>query len=179
MWMRDGTKLSGKYGTWRGREYELRSTSPIRGLIYLVQEGGETPGPEWTNHEQPNDFPRPSIAYTLGVPPDEVTNIHAVQAAGELGPGREVEIVGEDSDGNLAVVADRGFWAEEKWDLVEDQGFHTFHNEPVERSGVFGWLPAEAVNDIASEIYWRKDASSTSILMRGNRQDAAKGCEFR
>ena len=91
---------------------------------------------------------------------DNVTNIHAVLATGELRPGKEVEIVGEDADGNLAVVADRGFWTEEKMDLMEHYGFQTFiEREPVSRQGVFGWLPAETVHDICSVVRWRKDAS--------------------
>lgn len=159
MWTCDGIKLSGDYGTWNGREYELRSSSPIRGLIYLVQEGGDSPGPEWTAHEQPNRFPRPAVAYTLGVPPDEVTNIHAIRATGEFKPGRRVKILAEDAEGKVAVVAGDDFATEEKWDLIEDHGFHTFHNEPVERSGVFGWLPTAKVNNITSEIYWRKEAN--------------------
>ena len=90
---------------------------------------------------------------------DNVTNIHAVLATGEIRPGKEVEIVGEDADGNLALVADRGFWTEEKMDLMEQHGFQTFiESEPVSRQGVFGWLPAEMVHDIKSVVRWRKDA---------------------
>ena len=160
MWTTDGTKLSGKYGTWKGHEYELRSTSPIRGFIYLVQEGGENPGPDWITHQQPRDFARPPIAYTLCVPPGEVTDLHAVRATGELRPVREVEIVGEDADGNLAVVADGGFWTEEKMDLMEEHGFRQFNKqEPIGRQGVFGWLPAGMLHNIKSEVYWRKDAN--------------------
>lgn len=160
MWTADGTKLSGDYGMWKGREYELRSTSPIRGLIYLVQEGGERPGPEWKTHEQPNEFPRPSIAYTLGVPPDEVTDVHAVRASGELRPGHVVKVLAEDAHGNLAVVAGTGFSAEAKMDLLKEHGFHPFaKDEPVVRQPVFGWLPADMVLNVRSEVYWRKNAS--------------------
>ena len=91
--------------------------------------------------------------------PDEVKDIHAIRTSGELRPVKEVEIVGEDADGNLALVADRGFWTEEKMDLMEHHGFQTFiESERVSRQGVFGWLPAEMVHDIKSVVRWRKDA---------------------
>lgn len=159
MWMADGTKLSGKYGTWNGHEYELRSTDPMRGLIYLVQEGGESPGPEWKRHDYGERFPGPAVAYTLGVPPEDVTDIHAVTATGELRPWLVMEIHAEDTEGNLAVVVGNDFSAEQRMDLVEDHGFHTFHNEPVQRSAVFGWLPASMIHNIKSKVRWRKGAN--------------------
>lgn len=154
-------KLSGKYGTWDGQEFELRRTDPNDdGTLTLVKSGGDSPGPGWRTHDHKNQFPGPRFSHTRRVPMDNVTNIHAILATGELRPGKEVEIVGEDADGNLAVVADRGFWTEEKMDLMEHYGFQTFiEREPVSRQGVFGWLPAETVHDISSVVRWRKDAS--------------------
>lgn len=149
-------KLSGKYGTWRGREFELLQTSPIDGLMILVQQGGESPGAEWERHEHGERFPQPRVSYTLGVPPEEVTNVHAVTATGELKSGLEVEIVAEDAEGKFEVVVGDEVPTERKWDLVEDHGFHTFHNEPVERSGVYGWLPAEMIHGLKSQVHWRK-----------------------
>ena len=160
MWRTDGTKLSGDYGTWGGQEFELRGTDPNDdGTLTLVKKGGNAPGPGWRTHDHKSQFPGPRFSHTRRVPAEEVTNIHAVRATGEFKPGLQMKILAEDSEGKVAVVAGDDFATEEKWDLIEDYGFHTFHNEPVERSGVFGWLSAEKINNVTSEIYWRKDTN--------------------
>ena len=160
MWGTGGKKLSGKYGTWEGNEYELRRTTPNDdGTLTLVISGGDAPGPNWRTHDHRNQFPGPRFSHTRRVPADDVTNVHAVLATGELSPGREVEIVGEDADGNVAVVAGAEFSAEAKMDLIEQHGFHPFsESEPVSRQGVYGWLPADRVHNIKSAVRWRKDA---------------------
>lgn len=161
MWRTDGTKLSGDYGTWGGQEFELRGTDPNDdGTLTLVKSGGDAPGPGWRTHDHKNQFPGPRFSHTRRVSAGEVSDVHAVRASGELRPGREVEIVGENAEGNLAVVAGTGFSAEAKMDLVEEYGFHPFSDdEPVGRQPVFGWLPAEMVHNIKSVVRWRKDAS--------------------
>ena len=159
MWRSDGTKLSGRYGTWEGQEFELRNPKPIRGVMYLVQEGGDRPGPDWTAVDQTHQFSRPPVAYILPVPPEEVSNIHTVRTFGELGPGQLVEILAEGAGGDLSVVSIEVPVIYKKM-LVSDHGFGTYSDEPVERSSVFGWLPAEKIHNIRSKIVWRKDDAS-------------------
>lgn len=77
---------------------------------------------------------------------------------GELGPGRPVEIIAEDDKDRLAIVADGGFSVKEKMDLMEKYDFQTFVGcEPVGRQGVFGWVPAQMVHNIKSEVYERSN----------------------
>ncbi|KPN17881.1 hypothetical protein AO716_08075 [Arthrobacter sp. Edens01] len=67
-----------------------------------------------------------------------------------------MEIIAEDDKGCLAVVADGGFSMEEKMDLMEKYDFQTFmDSEPVGRQGVFGWIPAQMVHNIKSEVHQR------------------------
>lgn len=160
MWRRDGTKLTGEYGIWKGEEYELWSVHPNGGTYVLVVDGGDSPGPEWHTQVLPNRFARTPFSHRRRVAAEEVTDVHSVRVLGELRPGRVVEIIAEDDNGRLAVVADNGFSAEEKTDLVEERAFQPFlKTEPVGRQGVFGWLPAEMVDNITSEVHWWKDAS--------------------
>ena len=85
MWSNDGTKLSGNYGTWGVQEFELRGTEPNSdGTLTLVKTGEEAPGPGWRTHDHGNRFPGPRFSHTRRVPADEVKNVHAVRATGEL-----------------------------------------------------------------------------------------------
>ena len=142
-----------------GEEIELWSGRSDDGTLVLVKDGGEPPGPEWHTQVLPNRFARTPFSHRREVPATEVTDTHSVRVTGTLRFGGRVEILAEDSEGKLAVVAGADFPAEEKWDLVENFGFDTFHNEPVQISGVFGWLPAELVHNIKSEVRWWKDAT--------------------
>ncbi|MCQ1987853.1 hypothetical protein [Arthrobacter sp. zg-Y844] len=157
MWSSSGTKLTGSYGTWRGQEVEVDSTTPYDRTILLIKYGGNSPGVGWMTIDHGDQFPSPGVRHSLRVPYEEVSNIHAVRATGELSPRGVVTIHGEDQGGNLAVITkfttDLGL----KERLLKDHGFHTFHDEPVTRSAVFGWLQAALVGNIKSEVSWRKD----------------------
>ncbi|WP_152969907.1 MULTISPECIES: hypothetical protein [Arthrobacter] len=156
MWKKDGTKLTGNYGTWNGQEIELWSIRPQNGTLTLVKDGGDSPGSDWHTQVLPNRFARTPFSHRRRVPSNEVTDIHSVRVLGELGPGRPVEIIAEDDKGCLAVVADGGFSMEEKMDLMEKYDFQTFmDSEPVGRQGVFGWIPAQMVHNIKSEVHQR------------------------
>jgi hypothetical protein len=68
MWMSDGRKLTGDYGTWRGREVELGARTPCGGEHELIQDGGERPGPEWDEVVYPNRFARTPTTTTAAFP---------------------------------------------------------------------------------------------------------------
>ena len=147
MWKQDGIKLTGNYGTWRGREVELWSLKPYEGMLTIVDNGKESPGPEWTtNAGSP-------YAHTLSVPADEVTNRHRVRVVGSLGPGRNLVVSAEDHDGNLAVESVDPMEPLYKRLLINNHGFEPFSkNEPLEHVSVAGWIPADRVRDITVEI---------------------------
>ncbi|MCC3280690.1 hypothetical protein LJ754_16195 [Arthrobacter sp. zg-Y40] len=157
MWSSSGKKLSGSYGTWQGQEVELAGTSPSDGLLLLIKYGGDAPDAAWLTIYDRGSFPTPGVRHSLEVPADEVTDIHSVRAMGDLGLGREIELLAEDPDGNFAAISGESLPPEERRRLVSAYGFTTFYDEPVERSSVFGWLPAEKVHGIRSEVSWRKN----------------------
>ncbi|MCC3282443.1 MULTISPECIES: hypothetical protein [Arthrobacter] len=152
MWRQDGTKLTGRYCTWQGQEYEVRSLRPRNGTFTLVVEGGPAPGPDWRTIRQPNQFAYPDTAYVRRVPAAEVSNLHEVTATGSMGPGRELRILAEDRDGNLAVQSIDPMAALYKRQLINNHGFEPFsRNEPLEHVPVSGWLPAGRIRDINVE----------------------------
>ena len=153
-------KLTGDYGTWRGQEVELHSTTPEDGELLLIKYGGRAPGPDWMTIDHGDQFPTPGVRHSLEVPEDEVSNVHAVRATGELSPSGLVTILGEDQGGNFGIITKFTTNLDLKERLLKDHGFHTFNDEPVTRSAVFGWLPAAMVGNIKSEVSWRKDDDS-------------------
>lgn len=148
MWKKDGTKLTGNYGTWRGQEVELWSLKPYEGMLTIVHKGEETPpGPAWhTNAWSPSK-------HTLKVPPDEVTNGHRVRVTGSLGPGRNVIIDAEDNDGKLSVASIDPMDAMYKRMLINNHDFVPFsENEPLEHVSVAGWVQADRLRNINVKI---------------------------
>ena len=160
MWSSSGKKLSGSYGTWKGTEYEINSTTPRNGTFLLIKYGGDAPDAAWLTVDNRGRFPTPDVRHSLPVPADEVTDIHSVRAMGDLGLGREVKLLAEDPEGNFAAISGESLPPEERRRLVSAYGFTTFYDEPVERSSVFGWLPAEKVHNIRSDGSWRKNGDS-------------------
>jgi len=151
MWRCDGTKLTGDYGTWNGVEYELDSWVSSSGTLILVKEGGESPGREWNTSVFPNRFARTPYHHSLRVPVSEVSHINSVKVAGSMGPGREFVIISEDKDGNLAVEASSRMASLYKRQLIHNHGFEPMYDdEPLERTMVFGWLPAQRLTSIES-----------------------------
>ncbi|GAA1358414.1 hypothetical protein GCM10009636_31210 [Arthrobacter koreensis] len=152
MWRKDGTKLTGNYGTWKGREFELWSLKPYEGYLTLVQNGGDSPGPEWHTATFPNRFAKTPLTHSLDVPADEVTNRHSVEVTGNMGPGRNFVLIAEDDEGNLAVESIDPMAAQYKRQLINNHNFKPFsENEPLEHVFVGGWLPADRVRDIRVE----------------------------
>jgi hypothetical protein len=145
MWMSDGTKLSGSYGTWRGDELELDSTRPLRGKLVLIQDGGASPGPEWAEQHFPNRFARTPVHFRRIVDANEVSDIHSIRATAKL-DAVSVELLAEDDEGRLAVQT-FGQAAPNFTDkFVEEFGFERYEN-----AFVFGWVPRQALADITIE----------------------------
>lgn len=157
MWTSSGIKLTGKYGTWNGQEVELRSTAPADGMLLIVKYGGQAPGPEWMTIDLGNRFPISGTRHSLEVPANEVTDIHAVSAEGIFGSRCQVFVLAEDDKGNLAVEASAASLLTDKERLLSEHGFDVRPGDPLERTSVLGWLPAELVHDFKSEVVWRKD----------------------
>ena len=145
MWMSDGTKLSGSYGTWRGEEIELDSTRPLRGKLVLIQDGGDSPGPEWGEQHFPNRFARTPVHFRRIVDANEVSDVHSIRATAKL-DGVSVELLAEDDVGRLAVRT-FGQAAPNFMDgFVEEFGFERYEN-----AFVFGWVLRSALADISVE----------------------------
>jgi hypothetical protein len=151
MWMRDGTKLTGYYGTWRNRELELRSSVAFRGEYTLIQDGGGQPGPEWKRDTFPSRFARTPVRYRFRVPEVEVSGLHEILTTGyvplhdEIGRDIQacVRVIAQDDQGRLAVETEPQE-PRHHWDaLIRDYGF-----EEYDRSWVFGWVPQHALTDI-------------------------------
>ncbi|NMR32473.1 hypothetical protein [Crystallibacter degradans] len=150
MWMTDGRKLSGSYGTWRGREVELRERKPRDGKYCLVQEGGERPGPEWREMFFPASVGSTSYRYYHDVPETEVSDVHSIEATGYVmmtsiggfDVQAPVQIVAQDESGRLFVECywdNRDYWSDLK---------REFDFEENERAWVYGWIPGHRSTDI-------------------------------
>ncbi|MCC9178946.1 hypothetical protein [Arthrobacter sp. zg-Y750] len=158
MWLSDGRELTGSYGTWKGKIFELRQTAPLAdGTLILERAGGDSPGPEWVTQAGAHSFGRPPVAHIRFVPADEVKDIHAVSAEGIFGSRCRVFVLAEDGKGNLAVEASAANLVSDKKRLLSQYGFEVRPGDPVERTSVLGWLPVELVHDFKSEVVWPKD----------------------
>jgi len=153
MWKKDGTKLTGNYGTWRGQEIELWSLRPYEGMLTIVTNWRKSLIDEDGNEILLDRSVGTPFAYTLEVPANEVTNLLKVRVRGRLGPDRSLKIMAEDEDGNLAVESIDPMDSMYKRLLINNHGFTPFsENEPLEHVSVSGWLPAERIRDISIEI---------------------------
>jgi len=154
VWMDDGRKLTGCYGTWRGDEVEMKSHLPLNGQHRLIKDGGERPGPEWREIVYPNRFARTPYHYWLDVPEAEVSETHRIVASGYVPMTNDrdydfqvhVRIIAQDGAGRLAVETENReptiYWRP----LEREFGF-----EEYERSFMFGWVPGDRVTDIRIE----------------------------
>jgi hypothetical protein len=145
MWMSDGTKLSGSYGTWRGEELELDGTRPLRGKLVLIQDGGDSPGQEWVEQHFPNRFARTPVHFRRIVDANEVSDLHSIRATAKL-DRVPVELLAEDEEGRLAVHTLGGAAPNFMNGFVEKFGFERYEN-----AFVFGWVPRHALVDITIE----------------------------
>jgi hypothetical protein len=154
MWMSDGRKLTGDYGTWRGREVELGARTPCGGEHELIQDGGERPGPEWDEVVYPNRFARTPYHYYRRVPETEVSQTHGIVTTGELAftddrgydYTTQVRIIAQDEAGRLAVETAKPGPAVYWGPLRRVFGF-----EEYDRSWMFGWVPGDRVTDLRIE----------------------------
>jgi hypothetical protein len=154
MWMHDGTKLTGYYGTWRNREVELRSPGSFEGEYTLVQDGGDQPGSEWKRYTFPNRFARTPVRYFLDVREAEVADVHEIITRAYVplhnSTGHDIQVcvrvIAQDDRGRFAVETEPRE-PRHHWDaLIRDYGF-----EEYDRTWVFGWVPQNALTDIKVE----------------------------
>lgn len=142
MWSGNGSPLTGTYGVWRERKVELAWQRPIDGKVRLVQQGGESPGSEWTCVAQPGWFARAPVRYFLDVPAAEVSDIHGIDAYGYIDHVK-VHIRSEDHLGRLAIESDVEAAPNFRDELAQKYGL-----EYYELAFVYGWVPAADVHDI-------------------------------
>ena len=153
MWLHDGAKLTGRYCTWQGQEYEVRDLHPRDVVFTLVVEGGDAPDSGWRTLSRRKKFGRPDVSHIRRVPQDEVSNLHKVTVTGTLGPDRNVLVVGADDRGNLAVQSIDPMPVNYKRQLINNHQFEPFsRNEPLEHVFVGGWLPVERIRELKVEI---------------------------
>jgi hypothetical protein len=156
VWRKNGSKLSGSYGIWRERVIELAWQRPIEGKVRLVQQGGESPGPEWTCVSQPGWFAKAPVRYFLDVPETEVSDIHGIDAYGFMDHVK-VHIRSEDDRGRLAIESDVDAAPNFRGKLAQKYGL-----EYYEVAFIYGWVPAVDVHDIVHERREFKKAVAVS-----------------
>lgn len=147
MWRKDGTKLTGYYCTWNGREVELSGQGVDDGKLRLIQDGGDSPGPEWRKLVFPNRFARTPVHYSLKVPVLDVSNMHKVEVTGVM-ERVKVRIVAEDETGRLAIETDGHTHPSCRDDLAQKYDLEFYDDR---RAWAFGWVPAEDVHDVTVE----------------------------
>ena len=147
MWRKNGSKLSGYYGVWRGNDVELSSSGTTDNRWILVQDGGDSPGPDWRRLVFPNRFARTPIRYSLKVPADEVSEVCEIEVTGVVGEVK-VRIVAEDEAGRLAIETDSETHPYFRDSLARKYDLEYYDDR---RSFAFGWIPAEDVLDITIE----------------------------
>ena len=145
MWRNDGSKLSGTYGTWHGREWELWSSADDRGNLTLVQDGGEQPGPDWKRLDYPNRFARTPVRFYKDVEADSVSDVHSIRATARL-DGVLVELLAEGDAGSMAVQTLGQVPSNFMDRFVDEFGFERYEN-----AFVFGWVPPQALADVSIE----------------------------
>ncbi len=153
-WRADGTRLTASFGTWRGKEYELRGVKQDQEeTLALVSRSNEAPGPMWkTVRRHPNNFAAPPVEHVLRVPAAEVSGIVRVTVTGDLGRNRKVEILAEDAEGRLAVIQANHWQESDQRRAIAYWDFSPFYaSEPLSHQSVFGWIPADRVSGIQCE----------------------------
>lgn len=94
----DGLELTGTYGTWSGRVYEIAERH--RGQVLLLTSAEVAPGPDWTWRD-PDHFFGEGNRWQCEVPAAEVTGVHRTVVQGSI----------EDSIFDLDAQRDDGDWA--------------------------------------------------------------------
>lgn len=104
MWDLAGLELTGCYGTWSERSYELVDVEDDR--VTLLMNSDESPGPDWV-HRQPDKFYGESMRWSLSVPRAEVTDMHNTLVQGTV-DGMFVDVLAQRQDRSWAVKAEDG-----------------------------------------------------------------------
>lgn len=153
--MSDGTKLTGTYGTWQGREWELDGSAPYNGKLTLIRDGGEQPGPDWKQMVYPNRFARTPLHFRKDVDAGEVSDVHSIKATAMLDQ-HQVLVIAEDDGERLAVQTAEQMASETIRRFIDQFGF-----EPYENAFVFGWVEPHALRDLNIERTERVHTASS------------------
>ena len=153
--MSDGTKLTGTYGTWQGREWELDGSAPYNGKLTLIRDGGEQPGPDWKQMVYPNRFARTPLHFRKDVDAGEVSDVHSIKATAMLDQ-HQVLVIAEDDGERLAVQTVEQMASETIRRFIDQFGF-----EPYENAVVFGWVEPHALRDLNIERTERVHTASS------------------
>ncbi len=112
---------------WRGREIEVRELTSEDGKLTLIQDGGEQPSAQWRHNVFLNRFARTLVRYYLEVNDSEVTEVHHIDAEGDI-DGVRVRLIAEDDFGRLAVESASGAARNFLDGIVEKYGLEYFHD---------------------------------------------------
>ncbi len=153
--MSDGTKLTGTYGTWQGREWELDGSAPYNGKLTLIRDGGEQPEPDWKQMVYPNRFARTPLHFRKDVDAGEVSDVHSIKATAMLDQ-HQVLVIAEDDGERLAVQTAEQMASETIRRFIDQFGF-----EPYENAFVFGWVEPHALRDLNIERTERVHTASS------------------
>lgn len=102
MWDLAGLELTGIYGIWSERSYELADIETDTMTLLMTAE--ESPGPGWV-HREPDAFYGESMRWALSVPSTEVTEVHNTIVQGSV-DGVFVDVLAQRFDRSWAVSTD-------------------------------------------------------------------------
>lgn len=102
MWDLEGLELTGCYGIWAERSYELVDIESDS--LTLLMSAEESPGPGWV-HRTPDEFYGESLRWALSVPRAEVTDMHHTLVQGIVGDVF-VDVLAQRFDRSWAVSAE-------------------------------------------------------------------------
>lgn len=138
MWDLAGLELTGRYGTWFERTYELAGTTADS--MSLVMSAEQSPGLEWVRCTA-DVFYGENMRWTRVVPALQLTDVHGTVAQGMIG-GVCVDLLAQRSDGAWAVSSDGN-----PVDLLVRLGL------AIEDGLWNGWVPEREVSAITRASY--------------------------
>lgn len=156
MWDLAGLELTGCYGTWSERSYEL--TDIEDDTLTLLMSAEESPGPGWV-HRAPDEFYGESLRWALSVPRIEVTDMHHTLVQGMVGDVF-VDVLAQRCDRSWAVTA------EGTDDAIAVEMLRQFGLAKAARTGAWsGWVPEDkvAITGQASYTPWPSPAPDAGL----------------
>jgi hypothetical protein len=138
MWDLAGQELTGRYGTWFERTYELAGST--EGGVVLLMSAEQAPGTDWERCT-PDVFYGENTRWTLVVPAAEITDVHHTIAQGMIG-GVSVDLLAQRCDGAWAV-----FSGEKEINVLVRLGL------AIEDGLWNGWVPKQEVSAITRASY--------------------------